>query len=74
MARLDDYGLRGLCGIPGKKIKDSESKIRFVRTQKALEDWREGDNKNNLAEFYEWLFEGTNPADPKEPAEKPPKE
>lgn len=64
MARLDDYCLRGLCGIPDKKIKDSESKIRYERTQKALKDWRNGENKNDLAEFYGWLFEGTNPADP----------
>lgn len=70
MARLDDYGLRGLCGVPGKKIKDSESKLRFERTQKALEDWRDGENKNNLNEFYEWLFEGTNPVDLKDLAEK----
>lgn len=64
MARLDDYGLRGLCGVSGTLLKGDEVKIRYERTKVAIADWKKESNSNNLGDFYQRLFEGTSPADP----------
>lgn len=57
MARIDDYGLRGLCGDPNHMLKGNESQIRFERFTKAYKDFQELYNNNDLGAFYDWLFE-----------------
>lgn len=57
MARIDDYGLRGLCGDPSHMLKGNESQIRFERFTKAYKDFQELYNNNDLGAFYDWLFE-----------------
>lgn len=57
MARIDDYGLRGLCGEPNQVLKGNESQIRFERFTKAYKDFQGMYNNNDLGAFYDWLFE-----------------
>ena len=51
MARIDDYGLRGLCGEPGQVLKGNESQIRFERFTKAYKDFQGMYNNNYLGAF-----------------------
>lgn len=56
MARLDDFGLRGLVMESGKMLSPGEDRKRFERTQTALEAYRkEAKHPNDIAKFYEWL-------------------
>ena len=57
MARIDDYGLRGLCGDRETMLKGDQSKIRYERFTKAYRDFQEQFNNNDLGAFYRWLFE-----------------
>lgn len=57
MARIDDYGLRGLCGNPENTLKGDENKIRFERFSKAYKDFQDQFDNNDLGAFYDWLFE-----------------
>lgn len=61
MTRLDDYGLRGLCGNPNITLKGEQNKIRHERFEKAFRDFKALYQTNDLSAFYRWLFEGTNP-------------
>lgn len=55
MARLDDYGLRGLV-MENATLTSSQDKLRWERTQVALVDFRkETKHPNDIAEFYKWL-------------------
>lgn len=55
MARLDDFGLRGLV-MENATLSASQDKERWRRTQVALDAFRkETKHPNDIAEFYKWL-------------------
>ena len=60
MARVDDYGLRGLVG-GNAPLGRAQDKGRFERTQQAMADWRAQGGQGTLGDFYEWLFQGPVP-------------
>ncbi len=57
MARIDDYGLRGLV-LAGESNSPVDDRLRWERTQVALADFRrEKGGHGDLGEFYRWLTE-----------------
>lgn len=64
MTRLDDYGLRGLCGNPSITLKGKQNDIRYKRFTVAYDDFKALHHTNDLGAFYRWLFEEANPMDP----------
>lgn len=60
MARIDDYGLRGLVGGTDP-LNLRQQQDRFERTQRAMADWRAQGGQGTLGDFYEWLFQGPAP-------------
>lgn len=55
MARLDDFGLRGLV-MESAMLSSAQHKERWRRTQVALAAFRkETKHPNDIAEFYKWL-------------------
>lgn len=55
MARLDDFGLRGLV-MENATLSASQDKERWRRTQVAIDAFRkETKHPNDIAEFYKWL-------------------